>query len=94
MKLLSKYSHVCAILELYKAGYITVAERDKLVAELYKEFTNADQKLQLDIKVEGRDISYCYYRYSDNNTVRLFVKGDFYIKYDVKKDLFTVIELT
>lgn len=93
MKTLSKNDHVCIILEFYKAGYITILEKDKLIARIYNAIYYGVQLLDIQVSVEGRELRYSYWLENSSSTVTIKVEDDFTITYNVKKRIFIEGEL-
>lgn len=91
---LSKETHSRIILEFYKAGYITTAEKDILIAYLYKTYNKkTNEELRINIKAEKRELAYYYKHSLSTTTIYLYVKGDFCVQYNTKKCRFTAREL-
>ena len=87
MKSLSKDDHIRVILEFYKAGYITVLEKDKLLLLILINYNN--KALEISTNVDGRELHYAYWM----GWTSMSVKDDFVISYNVKSHTFFEGEL-
>lgn len=92
---LSKEVHSRNIHEFYKAGYITVIERDNLIASLYKTYNKrTNEALRITTKADKRELIYFYSHSVSTTTIWLTVHCDFCVTYNLKKGTFTERDTT
>lgn len=85
-------THIRAILEFYKCGYITTDEKDELIAQLFRAWHSKAKLFDASTIVEGRTLHYLYI--IKGSYIGLYVNDDFCVKYDTEKCSFTVTLIT